>query len=262
MKRLLPLALLAACGDKETKPNPTVLEQIRTEVARITPFVDPGIYQASGDSLIFSGILSSTFPWACENVKASQFPDGSFARSPRHREIGDPDFSRDAAIGILWSVKSGCLNTSQVVKWVEFINEHDCLSVQCDPKAQTPGTFKRLVEKVTGLRVSGAWVIAGSWVPTTQSWFNSGSELFLDHASVYLYGGTMEAKDEGNPFYQFVAGDRQKAADLLLPMLRSVTGPAECYGGECGYLRFGLQFGAPYRPEELVWVANLLGGKQ
>jgi len=262
MNKLLPLVLLAACGGPDTQPAPDVLAQIRTEKDRLALLVDQEIYRASGDGTTFAGIISGTFPWACDLVKQAQFDDGSFARSVAHKERGDRDFSRDAAIGILWSVKAGCLDTPQVVKFVDFVNKHDCLSTQCDAKAETNTGFRTLIQHVTKLDVVWTSPVGASWLPWGQHFFNDGSELFLDYASVYLYDRSMDAKDEANPFYQFVAGDKAKAADLLLPLMRQVNGPAECYNGECSYLRWQLQWedGEDYRPEELVWMAKLLGG--
>lgn len=271
MKRKILCGLLyvsiAACGGKDTVPRPSTMEQLRVEVARIEAHVDPDLYVISGDSTLFSGLLSGIYPWACENLRASQFEDGSFARSPQHKSQGERDFSRDGAVGILWGVKSGCLDTLQSVgKWVNFINKHDgCLSTKCDAKADTSASFRSLIEKVTGQYVKWALPFPASWTPWGQHFFQEGSDEFLSYASMHLVGTTMAAQRPGSVFQNIVAGDKQRAADLLLPLMLAFR-EQECYREDCAYLRWSSQWPqekweAP-RAEELIWLYHLVGGEK
>jgi hypothetical protein len=246
----------SGCGGKKRPAAQSTLDKIASYMPRVEEQVDPRLYLFSGDATIFNGLLSGDFEWACDYLKQSQFEDGSFARSPLHYGMGERDFSRDGAIGVLWAVKKGCL-VEEVGEFVKFINSHDgCLSLKCDDKAKTSGPFRALIQKVTGLNVTGAWV-ASSWVPTFQSYFNEGSDEFLDYASISLYGNTRAAKNLNHPFQQIVAGDKAAAAESLLKYLLTWDG-YPTYKGDTEYLRWSMQWGMDYpmRPEEIVWLYN------
>lgn len=259
----LVLGAILTCGrGKDTTPDPTTLERIRAERARLLPLVDLSLYADSGDSTIFSGLLSRHFPLACDTIKASQLSDGSFARSPAHAARGDRDFSRDGAVGVLWAVKSGCLDSSAVVKFAEFINgRNGCLSIKCDSKSETSGTFRRVIQEVTGQPIKGAWLLPPTWTPFGQSYFQEGSDKFLSYAILHLLGGSRSADDRENPFQLLVEGSRKEAADKLLPLMVAVRGQ-EVYRGEATYLRWSLQWPMARwedpRIEELIWASYLV----
>lgn len=261
---IVPVLLgLVSCGGNESDPHPDIIYRLRQESGRISQYITEAdtwqVYRQSGDSTIFSGLLSGVFTEACDIIKESQFDDGSFARSPAHKLRGERDFSRDGAIGVLWAADVGCLSDASVNKWVSYINASGgYLAEKRDSKAYATGNFRHLISEVTERPVIGAMPFS-SWVPGMQNWFHTDdSEEFLDYASVFLYGDRMSADNRTNPFQLIVEGDIDEASRVLLKYMQAFDG-YPCYNGDCNYLRWGTQWGMEgVRPEEFLWIYSLM----
>lgn len=232
----LTLILLSlACSRKHTTPDGEITTHIRAEVGRIRPLLSTKEFEVSGDALLFAGLLT-LIPgedWACDVVRRSQFEDGSFARSPAHRERGDRDFSRDQGLGVLMAIQSGCIPPEP---FATFLNKQSegCLATHCDAKARAGGHYLKLVEVVTRTWIKGSSSVWGTAGIGVGSWANTDYALHLDSLSLYLYDrnnvstlGTasarhaLEKRQPDNPWFLYVTGDKEGAAKKLLPLMRS-----------------------------------------
>jgi hypothetical protein len=230
------VALIAySCSHNTTSPSEDMRAAIKAETVRIRPLLSTKEFEVSGDALISSGLMTlADEEWACDVVRRSQFEDGSFARSPAHRDAGDRDFSRDQGLGVLMAIQSNCLSLEQTLKFVRFLNSNGGrLSTKFDEKSKTSSYYRKLIEVVTRTWIEGsssAWGTAGIGVG---AWFNKDYALHLDSISLYLYDRNnistlamasarhaLIKRQPDNPWFRFVTGDRNTSASQLLPLLR------------------------------------------
>jgi hypothetical protein len=234
------ILLSLACSRKHTAPDTTMRGLIQHQLDRIRPLLSTSEFEVSGDALLFSGLLTLIHEdWACDIVRRSQFEDGSFARSPAHRDRGDRDFSRDQGLGVLMAIQSGCVPPEPFAAFLNAPNAPNaqpegCLSRSCDAKARAGGHYLKLVEVVTRTWIRGSSSVWGTAGIGIGSWANTDYALHLDSLSLYLYDrnnistlGTSSARhalakrQPDNPWFLYVVGDKEGAANKLLPLMRS-----------------------------------------
>ena len=279
LRWIVILLTLVGCGSSTTAP-PSVLQQITSEVARIRPVLDKEVFEASGDSLLFAGLLcGSGEAWACDVVHRSQAGDGTFYRSPTHLDRESEDMSRDQGLGPLLAV-GGPVPMYNLVGWVRFLNENDgYLSRNRDDKAKTTASYRKLIEEVTRQHVDGSLPdpLHGVNGIGVTSWFNEDYELHLNSLVLFLNDRigndtlgmrssrkALVDREPDNCWFQYLNDDANRAANCLLTHLQKFDTPVVVEPGFLDWMwqRPAAQWYSKTYPNgwEFVMLANFLGG--
>ena len=233
--------LVLSCGKDPVQDNQIEgLQRVQThartwaERVGLSATTEPDLEGSVRDSTLFDGLLCfSGEDASCEAVKAAQGEDGRFWRSASH--VGDTtdreSFSRDMSLGVLaYLVKTK--DTAAASKWIQYIDATGRLCPEGDGSncGMTVVTWSMFyhVWRYLGLTPTQKMEVNKNWQNTLAviSLPSSGFGKHLIGVEVLILEATGEEKvhtsfslaalGENNPFYNYLYGDMQKAADLTI----------------------------------------------